>query len=168
VGKPYAETFRTKMVEKMLGPSGVSAATLARQTGVHQATLSRWLLDARNVPDMTKHRENKSTKEWTTEEKLRALIESSKLGEEELGAFLRRVGIHKAQLEEWRAAAAAALGKDPRRGGGPDARRVKELERELAKKDKALAEVTALLVLKKKLQALWGDEDDGTDEGSGK
>ena len=43
-----------------------------------------------------------------------------------------------------------------------EARRIRELERELARKEKALAEAAALLILKKKAQALWGDEDDTT------
>ena len=46
--------------------------------------------------------------------------------------------------------------------------RIKELERELRRKDKALAETAALLVLKKKVQAIWGDEDDDTEPKSGK
>ncbi len=43
-----------------------------------------------------------------------------------------------------------------------DARRVRALERELARKDKALAELAALVALKKKLELLWGDEDEST------
>ncbi len=40
---------------------------------------------------------------------------------------------------------------------------MRELERQLRRKDKALAEAAALLVLQKKAQALWGDADDDTD-----
>jgi transposase len=43
-----------------------------------------------------------------------------------------------------------------------EARRVRELEKELRRKDKALAEAAALLVLQKKVQAIWGDADDDT------
>jgi hypothetical protein len=45
-----------------------------------------------------------------------------------------------------------------------DARQIRQLERDLARKDKALAEAAALLVLQKKVQAIWGDEDDDTDK----
>ena len=38
--------------------------------------------------------------------------------------------------------------------------RVKELERELRRKEKALAETAALLVLRKKMEAIWGDGED--------
>jgi hypothetical protein len=37
---------------------------------------------------------------------------------------------------------------------------VKQLKRDLHRKDKALAEVTALLILKKKTDLLWGDNED--------
>ena len=95
-------------------------------------------------------------------EKFRLVWEASTLSEQELGTFLRSHGLHEAQLEEWRLAALGALQKPKKkkRGVSPEARKIKELEREVNRKDKALAEVTALLALKKKLDALLGDEDD--------
>lgn len=107
-------------------------------------------------------------------EKLRLVKEAAELREEELGAFLRCHGLHEAQLEEWRRkieeAALSALEKPKksRRRRSPEAKRVRELERELDRKDKALAEVTALLALKKKLDALLGDEDGDTNGRSGR
>jgi len=97
------------------------------------------------------------------------VLEAAGVPEAELGAFLRRKGVHEAQLAEWRKqvteGAVAALrgpsGRD-RKAVHVEAKRVRELERELARKDKALAEAAALLVLKKKAQAIWGDEDDDT------
>ena len=91
------------------------------------------------------------------------LAQAEGLAGEALGEFLRREGVHEADLAEWRNAALVALGprsKTPAVSG--DARRVRELERELLRKDKALAETAALLVLKKKVQDYWGDEDDST------
>lgn len=102
-------------------------------------------------------------RDWSPEEKLNAVIEAQALSEDELGAFLRRKGLHEAQLEEWRTLILAGLqGHSPRTGAKPstgDARRIRELEKELDRKDKALAETAALLVLQKKVQALWGDAD---------
>jgi transposase len=86
--------------------------------------------------------------------------------EAELGEWLRRKGVHAAQLEEWRAQALGGL-KGPtqqRKAAAAEARHIRQLERELVRKDKALAEAAALLVLKKKVQEIWGDEDDDTDE----
>jgi transposase-like protein len=104
-------------------------------------------------------------------EKLKLVIEASALSDEELGEFLRKNGIHSAQLEQWRQDAIAGLGTAPRKPSGkqtPEAKRIRELERELRRKDKALAETAALLVLKKKAEAIWGDEDDDTTPRSGR
>ena len=99
-------------------------------------------------------------------EKLRLVMEASTLSQDEFGEFLRRNGIHEAQLGQWRQkveeSVVGALGKKSRRQKSPEAKRIRELERELQRKDKALAEVTALLALKKKLETLFGDEDEST------
>ena len=87
-------------------------------------------------------------------------MEASRLRDEELGAFLRREGIHEATLAEWKAVVLEALG--PQKKTSADSKRVRELEKQLRRKDKALAETAALLVLQKKVQAIWGDEDDDT------
>lgn len=82
------------------------------------------------------------------------------LAESELGAFLRREGLHEEDLarlrEEVHAAAVAGLDAQKLRGESEAKRRIKELERDLRRKDAALAETAALLVLRKKAAALWG------------
>jgi transposase-like protein len=111
----------------------------------------------------------RSPKSWSAEEKYRVVVEASTIADVDLGEFLRKRGLHAAQLEEWRRVAAegakAALipGRKPSRGQSKiDSRRIRELERELLRKDKALAELAALVALKKKLELLWGDEDEST------
>jgi hypothetical protein len=97
------------------------------------------------------------------------VVEAGRLSEAELGEYLRRQGLHREQLEEWRTALEEALSQ-PRSGRRQtgEGKRIKELERELVRKDKALAETAALLVLKKKMDQYWGDEDDDTDPRNGK
>lgn len=163
------------MVQRMAGPEGISANALSNDVGVSQSTLSRWLRETRTVRSMggteNKRKGNGSSpRQWTSEEKLRAVLEASALSEKDLGTFLRRKGLHGAQLDEWRTVAQAALSatkKPSRRKASPEAKLVKELQREIRRKDKALAEVTALLVLKKKIEAIWGDEGDDTPTKSG-
>lgn len=157
------------MVQRMSGPESISATSLSKEVGVPQGTLSRWLLRARTLPVMggssKKHKGGaKSPRQWTAEEKLRVVLEASDLSDEELGAFLRRKGLHESQLDEWRAAVIEVLGAQGSRKSrkSPEAKRIRELEKELKRKDKALAEAAALLVLKKKAQEIWGDEDDST------
>ncbi len=111
----------------------------------------------------------RAKKQWTGAEKFRVVQEAHGLRDSALGALLRREGLHEAQLTAWRAAAEAALAAPTRARATPavDAKRIQELERELRRKDKALAETAALLVLTTKLETIWGDADDTTDRRSG-
>ena len=152
----------------MLGPRGMSANALAEEIGVHQSTLSRWVRAAEaTIAPMSNARregapsEGRRPEDWTAAERLQAVIEAASLSDEALGAFLRRSGLHEATLGEWRAAALDAL--TSRKPSAKEAKRIRELERELRRKDRALAETAALLVLQKKVQAIWGDADESTE-----
>jgi len=163
----HPEGFKARMIARMAGPEGISASALSREIGVTQPTLSRWLRDARSLRGMSQPEEpSNRPRSWSPQEKLRVVVEASRLAPKDLGAFLRREGLHEAQLQEWTRAAVDSLGASKpssTRAQAADQRRIRELERDLGRKDKALAEVTALLVLQKKLRALLGDADDGTD-----
>jgi transposase len=155
--KPFSVAFKQKMVQRLTGKNALSASRLARETGVRQQNLSRWLQDARSLP-IVANKPKPSVREWTVEQKARVLVESSQLDGEELTTYLEREGVKRVEYEQWR----IALDE----GGGSSAstnKRIRQLERELARKEKALAEVAALLVLKKKVEALYGEgEDDDT------
>lgn len=166
----YSAKFREKMVQKMTGPRAVSATALSEEAGVSQATLSRWLRDAKVSP-MVK-RKKTSRRRWSAEEKVRLVMEAAAVGEEEeLGAFLRREGLHEADLERLREEVqdAATLGlraKSRRRGLSPEEKELRALRKELARKEKALAEAAALLVLRGKVQAFFSGEEEGDTDGS--
>ena len=136
----YSEAFKSKMVRKLASPGGPSASALAQDVGVHQSTLSRWLRQAGRVEGMKKR--DQPSRSWSAAQKLEAVLEAATLSEEDLGPFLRRKGLYRKDLEQWRG--------------------------ELRRKDAALAETAALLVLKKKAQAIWGAEDDATPRRKGK
>jgi transposase-like protein len=159
----YDKSFKERVVEKMLPPNGRTATAVAEELGLSSGTLSRWLKEARTLG-----RVKPRSKKWTGAEKLRVLVEASRLDDAELGAFLRREGLHEAELKQWRAEAEAALSGTVERGkkSSAESQRIKELERELRRKEKALAEAAAILVLKKKAAAIWGDEDDDTTDGN--
>ena len=135
----------------------MSALQLARETGVRQQNLSRWLEEARSLPIMA-DKPRPATCEWTVEQKARVLTEGCKLDGEQLAAYLEREGVKFPEYEQWR------LALDE--GGATSAstnKRIRQLERELARKEKALAEAAALLILKKKVETFYGeDEDDDT------
>lgn len=149
----------------MLLPNAPSASAVSREVGVPLVTVLRWRERARTLTPMS----SDEPKHWSLEEKLRVVVEAAKHSDKEMGSFLRREGLHEEQLVEWREAVAGALGS-PRRNprSTAEAKRIRELEKELRRKDKALAETAALLVLAKKVEALWGDVDDDTDGKSAK
>ncbi len=93
---------------------------------------------------------------------------SAWLRDHEIGAFLRERGLHASQLSSWRAAVkdAIAAPRPKRVAASQEAVRIRALEKELLRKDRALAEVTALLALRKQLEALLGDGDTGTSKRS--
>ena len=156
--KPYSVAFKQKMVQRLTGKNAMTASQLSRETGVRQQNLSRWLDEARSLPDVAR-KPKPVMREWTVEQKARLLAEASKLDGEELTAYLEREGVKLVEYEQWR------LALDE--GGVASVstmRRIRQLERELARKEKALAEAAALLVLKKKVEAFYEeDEDDDTD-----
>lgn len=183
--RSYSAAFRTKMVQRLVGSKAVSANQLAQETGLHQTTLSRWLRDAQHSdmgtsngtgqkPPASAPAKQSTAPKMSADDKVRIVFAAAGLTDQDLGALLRREGVHDAELEAWRravktAAVAALSGTTsncaPARSA--ERKRIHELERELRRKDKALAEAAALLVLEKKLQALWGDGDDDTARSSG-
>jgi hypothetical protein len=121
---------------------------------MHAAPGARsWLRQAGPIrAKVTVTKEPQVAKTDTAERRLTAVPQASQLSEGELGAWLRTHGLHRAQLDEWRAAMLAGLAGRGASGvsTGGHGRRVKELERELRRKDRALAEAAALLMLKLK------------------
>ena len=147
----YSAALKARVVQRLMGPREVSANRLAATVGVSQEPLSRWLRHTRSVEGMTVSK--KRTPRCTGAEKLGVVLAAEGLEDEALGALLRQKGLHAVQLAKWRAAAELALGTpSPRRPSGtsPEAQRIVALERELRRKEAALAETAALLVLKKK------------------
>jgi len=173
----YSETFKAQMVQKLTRPGSPSATELSKEVGVPQGTLSRWVRQARYAPEtwagtLSTPNEPRRTmparrpQDWTAEEKYAVMMEAASLADEELGAWLREKGLHEANLKQWRQEMIEGLAEPKKASSSSkpsaETRRIRELERELARKEKALAEAAALLILKKKAQALWGDEDDTT------
>ena len=158
VTKPYSVAFKQKMIQRLTGKNAVSALQLARETGVRQQNLSRWLEQARSLPFVA-DKPKAVARNWTVEQKAKILAETSKLTGEELTTYLERESVKLADYERWRIAL-----EEGGQASASTAKRIRSLERELARKEKALAEAAALLVLKKKVESLYGaGEDDDTD-----
>jgi transposase len=163
----------------MTGPGALSASALARQEEPSHGTLSKWLRKAGVQSPYVypnKAQEDtampKSPNKWSAQEKFKIVLEAASIPDDQLGAFLRSKGLHETHLQQWRMLMLDGLhnGSLPKMNKTKlgDNKKIKELEKELTRKDKALAETAALLVLKKKVQAIWGDEDDDTPKKNGK
>ena len=180
----YTDMFKNAMIQKMTGPDAISATALSKQVEVPQSTLSKWLRmagigpsydfpnNAREYTKMAKITDPKRPNDWSAEDKLKLVMEAASLDDKQLGAFLRSKGLHQTHLDQWRLQMLDGLqngfSKNKARKKKSDAKRIRALEKEINRKDKALAETAALLVLKKKVQEIWGDEDDPTAGSNGK
>jgi transposase-like protein len=163
------------MVAKLIGPDAWPAAALSRETGVSEASLSRWRKKA-ILGDMTKttkdgEQQVARRRRWTPERKVELVMRARDVREDELGALLRREGLHEEDLERFRqevmqAATEGLRTKKRTRKLHPAEKEVKRLKKELARKERALAETAALLVLRGKVQAFLAADEEGdtTDE----
>jgi len=166
--KSYSESFKKKIVQRLLLPGAPSANALGKELGIPQATLSRWVKKAGTVVSVSNEKERpgpRRPEDWTPRERLRAVLDADELSEEQLGEFLRREGLHEETLDEWRAAAFDALTPAAaRQRAGSDKKRIEKLEKQLARSQRALAAANAVVVLQKKVHALLGDADDDTNK----
>jgi len=159
--KAYSVAFKQKMIERLTGKNALSPSALGREIGIRQQNLSRWLHEARSLPSVATN--TPKARVWTVEQKAQVIADASKLSGEQLTSYLEREGIKLADFERWR----IALEEDGQ-GSIATTKRIRKLERELARKEKALAEAAMLLVLKKTIDSYYKEEGDDTDEPSEK
>jgi transposase-like protein len=148
------------IIKRVLAPEGCSIRSISRETGVSEATIYNWKKQAK-AGKLDIDSNDISPRFYSAKEKFHLLMSAAKLPDEELGAFLREHGLHSEHLTLWDQELRESMAENTSKKDQETAqlkKRVRSLEKELARKDKALAETTALLVLKKKLDALMGDD----------
>lgn len=161
----YSEERKQIILSKLSPPMNKSVAEVARSEGIGLQTLYNWRNKARDQGQPMPG--NKSTPDnWSSETKLATIIETATLSESELSEYCRSKGLYVEQIKAWRTDALQGFSsskqqslKDKRQQQS-DRKQIKQLTRELARKEKALAETAALLVLRKKLEAFWEEFDD--------
>ena len=148
----YGKAYKERIVGRLLPPESAALDVVSREVGVSMATLERWRAQA-----LADGASGGNGQRWTAAARLEAVIATAAMDEATRSAWCRERGLYPAELEAWKRDAIAGLG-EPRAASAAEARqdrrRVKELERELHRKDKALAETAALLVLSKKVAAI--------------
>lgn len=161
--REYSKEFKASIIAKMLPPNNVGVPQLARETGIPKDTLYSWRLKHRNASADNLGRQADLV-DLSSEEKFAVVIEVASLNEVELSEYCRRKGLYPEQVQAWRKACmkanAPVTPQVDRAQAKIQAKQLKQLESELRRKDKALAETAALLVLQKKVQAIWGEHED--------
>jgi len=150
----FSQEFKKAIVKKLLLKGGQSVAEFCNENNLAKSTVSRWRSECANVSEM-RNKKNKS--KYSAENILKIISETYSLNEEELGLYLRKEGLLSAQLTEWRSSILTSMNQPKVNLFKKDERdlKIKDLEKNLRKKDAALAEVSALLILQKKANLLW-------------
>ena len=156
----YGQAFKDRAVARLLPPESAALEVVAREVGIGVGTLEKWREDAQSRPARGRA--------WTAGARLEAVIATAAMSEAAKSAWCREHGVYPAELDKWRASATAALAEPEEARASPqatrqDRKRIKELERDLRRKDRALAETAALLVLSKKVEAIF-NRNKGEDE----
>jgi transposase-like protein len=169
----YTQSFKRQAVEKALSRAdGTTLAEVTASLGIGDSTLQKWLVKARKqqLGSNSEHdnasvsdvRKEKRPQDWSPESRFEMVIACSTLDEAEMHQLCRERGLYAHHVTQWKADFISGL----RANESGDAKslkvEVRELKKELNRKDRALAETAALLVLQKKVHAIWGNDEDSS------
>ena len=162
--KPIPTKRKDSILAKLIGADATSVTQLAREEHISTATLYSWKREAKlNAGPLANP--DDAPKGWTTKDKFDAVIQTASMSEIQVSEFCRSKGLYPEQIQRWKTACQQANNWDDalrlkqKDKLKKDKQKIKTLERELLRKEKALAEAATLLVLQKKVRAIWEDED---------
>jgi len=157
--------LKQEILRRLLPPNNESVSKLSRESGISETTLYKWKKSFRHKGQPQPYEEHPAG-QWSAHDKFAIVVETAALSEIELSEYCRAKRLYVEQVTAWREACmqandgvtgqASKLHKDLRQ----KEQEIKALSRELQRKEAALAETAALLVLRKKAQAIWGDPED--------
>ena len=154
----HTVAFKESIVKKICTPGGPTIMQISKELGLHHMTIRNWIKIYANMGIM------KESKDWTPEKKLEVIIKTASMNEHELGEFLRANGLHSKTIEEWKQDFYSAQRTAGRPKLDPELAELrakeKELSKDLKRKDKALAEMAARIVLLKKSNVFFGGTED--------
>ena len=161
----YSPELKEAMLRRTLPPNNESITKISKEEGISEQTLRNWR-DSARANGTPAPGTDAVPEDWSTQDKFLVVVETAKLNETELADYARKKGLYVEQIKAWRDACMNANG-----GIAKEAARLnrelkeaekknKQLARELDRKEKALAEAAALLVLRKKAEAIWGEPEE--------
>lgn len=154
----FKSEFKKEMVRKLLLPGGKGAAELSLEIGVTPQTLYNWRDKFSHGSDAVSRK--KSASGFSLAERAKSVLEYAKLPAADAGEWLRKKGLQSDHIELWEKELMARCDT----GKNKEEVRIlknqnKHLERDLLKKDKALAELSAIIILQKKMAILFPREE---------
>lgn len=158
--RKFSEEQKRMWVKKFLTRGSKSIDVFCRENVLCEGVLYRWVKIYGRTPDMKPLQ--RTPQNWTAEEKFKAVMAFDNLEVDEQGAYLRREGVHADHIEMWREKMQKSLeleSSDKRSERGELIYKILDLEKELTRKEKALAEAAAIIILKKKVDLIWADGD---------
>ncbi len=166
--KRFSQSFKIQAVEKALNRSNeTTQQEVADKLGIGLSTLGKWIIKSRNneleASSLDTMTQEKRPQDFSLEERLNLIIRCSSLEESEMNQFCREEGIFAHHIKQWKDD--FTKNQSPSNGAKESKQlkaEIKTLKKEINRKDKALAETAALLVLQKKVQAIWGSDEDNS------
>lgn len=161
----YSKEFKGNIIKQMLPPISKSVPDLHKETGVSEQSLYKWKRQAKAEGKATPSGKNTS-EDWSSEDKFMVVLETARMNQAELAAYCREKGLYVEQINAWKDACLNANGgvaeeaKQLKKQVTESKKEINQLSKDLRRKDAALAETAALLVLRKKAQAIWGDSEE--------
>jgi transposase-like protein len=157
----YSKEFKDSVVVKILNRGERTIDEVCSEVGVLKTSARNWIKASAMVASKSPQASKGSRMKWTPEAKLKAVFDTANLVDTELGHYLRKEGLYSNQVAEWRSEIIAGLALKPKFKRDERDDQIRVLEREILRKDKALAEASALLILEKKVALIWGKSGEG-------
>ena len=159
----YPRELKEKVLMRMMAPGNESISTLAEEFNITEASLYAWRREALKA-GVVAPGDGNIPEHWSGAAKFAVVLETAALPQADLAEYCRRKGLFLEQVRAWRTQCETAFdpasAKATAATSKADRKRIRELEKELRRKDSALAETAALLVLRKKLAAIWGEKEE--------
>ncbi|GAB4224463.1 MAG: hypothetical protein Tsb005_21590 [Gammaproteobacteria bacterium] len=160
-----SETVKQAIIQKALSRKDQSLQEIAAENNVGYSTLQRWLKQAKTKSYKNPATIGKFSKPLTQVQKIQVLLETANLDELSIGAYCRERGLYRHHIEEWKKSVMTEPHGQKQQQQDQLLKKLqaenKQLKKDLRRKEKALAESAALLILKKKADLLWGDVEEG-------
>ena len=171
----HSQSFKMRAVEKALNRgAGITLNEIIEELGIGRSTLSKWMKDAKNnelenltgggILSSRNKKKEKRPQDWSLGEQLEIVMACASLDEEKKSEYCRKQGVYPHHVNQWKLDFASGNSSIEKVTTRQEMKNLKSenkaLKKELNRKNKALAETAALLVLQKKVKAIWGNDED--------